>query len=364
MKIKSLFSVVLSILLVTILPVCASSETPPASSERRAKGVVSFEESIDIYAPVGGQLMPFDLSVGNRISAEASVMEIRPVQVRAANDGTIRALQAQIGDLCENVAAQYGALCYIDRTSVAIVTASVQEAYNKPENRIVTVGEILRVYNGKANDPVECTGQIISVSGAAYVLTIPANVFTAEDSVRLYRDTGVVDYKDKDMVGRGKVSAFTPIPVISQGTIARMHVTNGQQVQRGDVLFTLDAATAIHDEPAAMTVESPAASIITGLYVQKGQQVMQNQLLFTVSPLDKLEAIVEVDEVDIAALIIGQSVKIRFDAYGEVFFTALVKEISPMGITVLDTTKYPVTLTLSEKPEGLLPGMHATAYFQ
>ena len=72
----------------------------------------------------------------------------------------------------------------------------------------------------------------------------------------------------------------------------------------------------------------------------------------------------DVDEMDIPSVNIGLLMQVKADALGDASFSAVVKKISPLGITVLDTTKYPVTLTIQGAPEGLLPGMHVTAYWE
>jgi len=103
---------------------------------------------------------------------------------------------------------------------------------------------------------------------------------------------------------------------------------------------------------------------VSALYVQDGQMVRKEQLLMTVKPLDALEFVVDVDELDIPFVRMGQAMQVKVDAFLDNRMTATVKRISPLGITVLDTTKYQVTLSIQFPPEGLLPGMHVTAYWE
>jgi len=124
-------------------------------AEKSAKGVVRCAGPEDIFAPVGGQLLPFGWDEGDPVKPGDVLAAIRPRQVLAANDGVIRSLRAEVGDQAADVQKQFGALCAIDRVGVMWVDADTSSAHNKPENRAIELGEALRVYNGKDSNPLE-----------------------------------------------------------------------------------------------------------------------------------------------------------------------------------------------------------------
>jgi biotin carboxyl carrier protein len=317
---------------------------------------------MDMFAPVGGQILPFDWEVGDQVDAGEALISIRPLQLLAANDGIIRSLLAVVGDKAEAVAQQFGALCYIDRTDVMRVRASTDKAYDKPENRAIYVGESLRVYNGKDSDPLYAVGTVISISGEDYIVEIPSDVFDLEDDVKLYRGEDGA-YRSGDKVGEGEVERAPLIPVVGEGTIARIEVADGQRVRRGDALLTLDAADAVYDQSAETEVTAARAGAVSALYVQKGQRVIKDQLLMTVEPLDKLEFQVDVDELDITSVQAGGAMQVKVDGLDGAIVQATVDKIDPLGVSVLDTTKYAVTLSIQSPPAGLMPGMRVTAYW-
>jgi multidrug efflux pump subunit AcrA (membrane-fusion protein) len=333
-----------------------------ASLERWAKGAVQAPDTENVFAPVGGQLLPMDLDAGDVVKAGDALFAVRPLQALAASDGVIRLLRAEVGDTAEGVIQQYGALCYIDREDISWVRATVGTAYNKPENRAITLGETLRVYNGDESDSIELTGTVILADGKNYVVEIPAGEFDLEDTAKLYRGTGDT-YNNKDKVGEGKVEHAAPLPVQAQGMIAAVNVKEGQEVKKGDALFTLDSASTVYDSPAQPAVTAPRGGVVSAIYVQDGQQVMKDQLLLAIEPLDGLQVVVDVDELDIPSVKVGQLMRVKADALGEDTILGTVTEISPLGISQLDTTKYPVTLSIQSQPESLLPGMHVTAYW-
>ena len=83
---------------------------------------------------------------------------LKPAKLVAANDGVIRAMRARVGDQADAVAAQYGALCYIERQGIWRVSASTASAYNQPENRDIKVGDVLRVRKGSGEETKERDG--------------------------------------------------------------------------------------------------------------------------------------------------------------------------------------------------------------
>jgi multidrug resistance efflux pump len=315
----------------------------------------------EIYAPVGGQLLPFDWDVGDTVKSGDTLASVRPRQVLAPNDGVVRSLQAVIGDQASAVQLQYGALCSIDRTDVMWVKADTDKAYNKPENRAITLGETLRVYNGKDSDPLEAEGTVISINGDDYVVEIPADVFDLEDDVKLYRGTDGA-YRSGDRVGDGEVERAALVPVTAEGVIAGIQASEGQTVKRGDVLFTLDDPGTVYTQPASTQALAGADAVISKLYAVSGQEVAKDELLMTVEPLNNLEFLVDVDELDILSIKPGDSLQVKVDALNATVPAAVV-EIHPLGVTVLDATKYQVSLSMQTVPDGLLPGMRVTAYW-
>ncbi len=351
------------VMCITALSMQPAAKAEETAGKRWAKGVARAADTVDVFAPVGGQILDFDVKAGDVVHGESALFTLRPLQVLAVKDGVIRSLQGVVGDQAETIIAQYGALCFIDRTDVMWVRASIADAFDKPENRVLTPGETLRVYNGKSSDPEDTLGTVILVDGSHYVVEIPAGIFKLEDKVKLYRGDSDT-YNAKERVGEGRVERAALIPVTGAGVIADILVTQGQKVSRGDALFTLDAASARHTEPAKTEITAPRGGVVSALYVQDGQQVMKDQLLLTIKPLDVLEFSVDVDELDIPSIQVGKTVRVKVDALGDTMITATVEKISPLGISVLDTTKYPVTLSIQSAPEGLLPGMHGTAYWE
>lgn len=362
---KTLRNTLCLALCLLVLPLGALASEAGTTTDMWAKGTVRASETVNLYAPIGGQVKAFDIAQGDDVAQGDVLMEIRPLEVTAPYDGKILIQHAQTGDHAEHITQSYGALCYLEREDIQWLRTTTDTAYSDPENRDIRVGETLRVFNGKTynRDKREAEGRVVSRDGNAFVVEFPAGIFDVEEEIRVYRGTGT-DYKDADMVGRGKTEPAPLLPISAEGIIASVLIREGETVSRGETLYLLDAADSHHRQSADTAVPASADGVLTSLYVQGGQQVRQGQLLMTITPLDSLECVVDVDELDILSLPLGQIVHVKLDARPEALQTATVTRIAPIGKEVLDTTKYEVTLAFATDVPGLLPGMHVTAYWQ
>ena len=146
------------------------------------------------------------------------------------------------------------------------------------------------------------------------------------------------------------------------GVVAAVLVKDGDTVVRGQPLFLMDSASARYDQQAGSPqVLFAQDSFIEEVFVSPGQTVAQGQALMTLIPANKLEATLDVDELDIAQMRVGQYVKLKIDAYPDIEREGKVLEICPIGNTQLDTTKYNVRVSI-DQTDGLMIGMHVVGY--
>lgn len=347
--------------LMLFLSAPATAEVP--ADDVSGKGMITAPETISLLAPMGGQLKDFSWRLGDQAEAGTVALEILPIQVCAPNDGVIAGLNAQVGDQADAVQAQYGALCYVEREGIWHIQASTASAYNKPKNRDIRIGDMLRVRESSGDDEKTGTGKVISVNGKAFVLEMAQGDLELEDDVSLYHGTGTT-YKGSDLVGKGKVTRPPALSVMGGGIVASVLVKEGDTVRRGQPLFLLDSSNARYENQAGNPqVLFPHASLIEKILVSPGQAVAQGQVLMTLIPTGGLEATLEMDELDIAQVQIGQNIRLKIDAYPDAERNGQVIEICPIGNTQLDTTKYDVRVSI-DQIEGLMIGMHVTGYLE
>ena len=307
-------------------------------------------ETAKIVAPFSGTLLPFDLTMGDAVAAGETLFALDTTPVYAPQDGTVAAVFAGPGADAAGIIAHYGALAVIEPANPLYVDADTDNAYNNDDNRYLHAGETLYL---KRNDE-KGTGVVTQVNGDDYIVEILTGDFDPDDSIRCFRESAM-PYDSE--VGRGKVKRFADVSVTASGRVAVVHVQPGDAVKTGDLLFeTVDALSAVGASPA---ITAPVSGAVTVLHAVSGAQVYRGQLLCEVADLTKLELSAEIDEIDLAAVRVGDVLSYTLDAYPGETFSGAVTEIRPIGAARQNATYFDVRITLPDST-ALLPGMNAT----
>lgn len=181
---KKFVALLLTVALLT--PLCALAEdveTAPVSNVT-ANAVAESENVYKITAPYSGVLLPFDLESGDPVSKGDTLFALDTVKVYAPVDGTVQAVFAETGDLCEDVTALYGMIACIERTLPQVAQASTSGAYNDEENRLIHVGETVYFYQTSDKDN-EGEGRVTAVNGSDYTVELTAGDFENGDSIKI-----------------------------------------------------------------------------------------------------------------------------------------------------------------------------------
>jgi HlyD family secretion protein len=145
---------------------------------------------------------------------------------------------------------------------------------------------------------------------------------------------------------------------------------------------SLDAANAnIHQTQAALNVQkdalsktkiySPMSGIVTQLNMEFGERVLgsgfsQGTNIMTVSDMNNIQAVVDVDENDIVLIHVGDTARVKVDAFGDKVFRGLVQQVGNSAITTGTGTQdqvvnFEVKIKLIDTDPGLRPGMSCNA---
>jgi HlyD family secretion protein len=125
------------------------------------------------------------------------------------------------------------------------------------------------------------------------------------------------------------------------------------------------------DQLSKTTILSPMDGTVTKLNVELGERVLgsfysQGTNIMTVSDLNNMEAIADVDENDVVLVSIGDTARIKVDAFGDKIFKGLVKEIGNSAISTGTGTQeqvvnFEVKIKLTDLDPKLRPGMSCNA---
>ena len=127
----------------------------------------------------------------------------------------------------------------------------------------------------------------------------------------------------------------------------------------------------MEDQLSKTTILSPMDGTVTKLNVELGERVLgsfysQGTNIMTVSDLNNMEAIADVDENDVVLVAIGDTARIKVDAFGDKIFKGLVKEIGNSAISTGTGTQeqvvnFEVKIKLTDLDPKLRPGMSCNA---
>ena len=178
-----------------------------------------------------------------------------------------------------------------------------------------------------------------------------------------------LSYKDE-----GVVTAKT------SGKVERISANEGDWVNKGQTILTL-SSTALQNEIQSAseslrnteislenqykrlddyTITSPISGTIVDKNYKAGETCESNQALCTIYDLSYLTMTLNVDELDISDIEVGQSVTVTADAVQDQVYEGVVTKVSVAGSASGGVTTYPVTIRI-EDTDGLLPGMSADA---
>ena len=340
---KTKLSVFTALLLaLTLVCACALAAT--------ANATIVAPDTVKITAPFAGTLKPFDLTATQEVAAGEALFEIDTVPVYAAQDGTVAAVFAGVGNDASGVQSRYGAMAVIEPTLALYIDADTSQAYDDDDNRYLHAGETLYLKCGNEKG----TGRVASVSGKDYIVEILTGSFDVGDTVRCFRESSTPSDSE---TGRGKVKRYDDVNVVSDGRVAAVHVKPGDVIKVGDLLFEMIDAQSARD--ASPVIAAPVSGAVSAVYVASGAQVYRGALLCEVADLTTLELSVEVDELDIDRVKLGDVLSFTLDAYAGQTFSGAVTEIRPIGSARQNATYFDVRVAA---PQGvtLLPGMNAT----
>ena len=161
----------------------------------------------------------------------------------------------------------------------------------------------------------------------------------------------------------GKVSGLTLMPGDSVSSGQRICTITGDSVdnQLKNAKASLESA---QDRLDDYMVTSPITGTVVEKTVKAGDNVgtgsNSNNTLCIIYDLTYLEMTLNIDELDIDNVEVGQTVNVTSDAKEGQTFTGVVTKVSVVGTTSGGTTTYPVTVRIDET-DGLRPGMNVDA---
>ena len=104
---------------------------------------------------------------------------------------------------------------------------------------------------------------------------------------------------------------------------------------------------------------APIAGTITQINIKPGDQAVPGSMAIRIDDLSRLMVDVQIPEVDINQILLGQSANLTFDAsLGKQYIGKVIK-VSPVGTSVAGVVNFTVTIELTDVDQTIRPGMTA-----
>ena len=170
------------------------------------------------------------------------------------------------------------------------------------------------------------------------------------------------------------------LTALAAGTVTAINVPEGGAVNKDDIVLQIsgeDLTEAIQSAAESLrsaelnmdnlqeamnnyTITSPISGTIIEKNAKAGDALSAGSDLCTIFDLSYLEMTLNVDELQVSSLSVGQSVQVTADAVPDKTYTGVVTRVSMKGTSNGGTTTYPVKVRIDET-DGLRPGMNANA---
>ena len=238
------------------------------------------------------------------------------------------------------------------------VTADISDAYDSAANKHVTVGETVYMECSRDGSHV-AVGRVVKAEGSAYTVEVTGGELYMEETVYIYRDE---EHSSSARIGSGTVSRTAELAVSGTGRVAELYVSEGERVERGQLLFTCVEADTVEDALLGGEIRSTASGVVASVAAHAGQQAAVGSTVLTVYPPEGFCVELSVEEADLAAVNVGDSVRLSFDFDPEGALTCegTVTEISYLGESTEAGTVYTAWVDF-DPPEDVRLGMTVTA---
>lgn len=287
--------------------------------------------------------------------------------ITAPANGRIKAIYGEAGQEVASVMQRYGALMLLSGDERLQVTVETEE---QETVRKLAIGDSASIrMNGTVVE-----GKVDSIQGRTVVVTFADK---SDYEIDIQAEVSVKD----TMIGTGTVTCHLPVTVAgTTGTIRSVSTEKGKQVSSGNTLFRLENVDYSDDYMALVnqreelvaqitkakqymsgyTLLAEKDGIISEMTVSEGDSIPAGTRFCSIMGNDQYQVRVEIDELDISRIQVGQEAVVTFDAVENEEYSGQVSGVSLAGDNQGGVATYTITILLDET-EGILPGLSAGA---
>ncbi|MGG4011386.1 efflux RND transporter periplasmic adaptor subunit [Bacillus smithii] len=149
--------------------------------------------------------------------------------------------------------------------------------------------------------------------------------------------------------GSGTVQPVTSTDVkaSSNNEVDEVLVSKGEKVKEGQELVTFTDGS---------DITAPADGTVTSIGVSDGDRVSKGQVIAHITNYDDLQTTVQIDELDIPKVKVGQTASIKVNAFPDTTYTGKVTAVANEGTVSNGVSTFDVTVHMN-KPTNVKVGM-------
>ncbi len=308
-------------------------------------------QDLKVKAPASGILTDFDIKAGDTFKADkAGTIIDNDTFTATVPFNASQISKINIGDRADIVSALY----------MTKMEGTVTYKSNTPKS--TSNGSILYDVEITLKNPGAVSGGI----------SVGATVHTA---------SGDVQSPESGALNNSKTTPV--IPKVS-GKVINVYVRNNQYVNKGDILFQIDdteyrqaqektnleledlylSLQTYNKQLENYNIKAPINGVVISKKYKAGDTIGNSQgsdaSLMVIADTSKMVFNLEVDELEISKIELGQTANITADALPDETFTGEVTKIANEGTSQNGVTTYKVELTITE-PGNLISGMNVNA---
>ncbi|MBQ4543110.1 MAG: efflux RND transporter periplasmic adaptor subunit [Clostridia bacterium] len=323
------------------------------------------------------------ISLDNATNNYNSALEdVSNLNVKSPIDGVVTNVYVKVGD---NVNSGTKIADVIDSSKMLLTVPFISEDANT-----LYVGQTASVkldnsfYETTGTVTKITSGELINSYGAAIknveiLVDNPGSIREGDTATAVAGDVACNDS------GTFEYNATETIEAEVSGKVRQMIISAGDKVIKNGVVAVLDSDSvnkALRErtnslKDAQLSLDNQYDNLenyeikapISGTVLQKNSKAGDNldnsqsnnsSAMAVIADLSRLLFKINVDELDVTKIEVGQEVSITVDAIEGKTFTGFVDYVSLIGTSTNGVTSYPVTVVINE-PDGIIPGMNVSA---
>lgn len=238
-----------------------------------------------------GTVSSVNVREGDKIQPGDVLATLKPISIYSPIDGIVSTVSCQEGEKSE------GEIIRIVPQSTYQIHCTADKAYREPDNQHIISGETLYVKCTK-DGTHRAIGRVFQIEGAKYMLETTGGELYLGETVYLYRSKSM---ETASRVGIGTVVMADPEACSAEGIIVEMKVTEGDSVEKGQLLCRyLSAGSGI--------LTARQKGIVSELFIKAGEQVQENAGIASVVVPEDMVIEIYVPEANIADIVRGMKV--------------------------------------------------------